>query len=260
MNKQTWLAPEVVPSSTISGRTVEPLYNTLPARAKHEDQKIGFAIKSTHRFSDDSPYTFVGFDFAGQELAVAAMFAESQNHSSNGTDKFNKAVLVGNKDEGTDFHSMTAKQAGVKRSTAKNIGYALLYGSGLKTATNTAMQDLDDSEKSNAKAFAKATIDAFKGKKQGINYNGGIASNYFNYVYNKSDSCHPTLDLFGQVVPKCLDYTHIFKSGSPAQINYFIQAVCSTNGMLSAFLVYCNNEIHELGIKDKCRFAVSIHD
>lgn len=65
MTKQRFLAPAVIPSGTISSRSIEPLLLTLPARTNYPEDKIAFATKSSHYFEEDSPYTFIGFDFAG---------------------------------------------------------------------------------------------------------------------------------------------------------------------------------------------------
>lgn len=254
------LAPDVVPSSTVSGRVVAPLFATMPARCNHPKDKVGFGIKSTHRFPEDSEWVFVGFDFSQEELNVAGMFAESITRDANGTDPFNKALLVGDSNKKTDFHSLVANEVGIPRWLAKNTDYGLIYGAGVKTTTNTIMQGLDDSEKGRAKDYAVKTMESFKGKREGSKYRNGVASNYFNFVYNKSANLNARLDVFGQRIPKCLDVEYIHKSGSPSQINMFIQGACSTNGMLSAFLVFVTKEIQNLGIEDHCRFSLSVHD
>lgn len=261
MTNQNWLAPQVVPSGTISSRAIEPLLLTLPARTKYKKDKIGFGVKSTHRFAEDSPYTFIGFDFNGQEAQVASMFAQAYHGGESGSDEFDKANLIGDKDNGTDFHSVSAKAAGIPRDIAKNVNYGLLYGAGLKTAANTVKQGLSESEKSKAQVFAKAALASFKGTKNRFTdlYEGGVASNYFNYVYNKSATHSPTLDVFGQTIPKSLDVAYIGRSGSPAQINFQIQAACATNGMLSAFLIFAFEEFKNADITD-IRFSAAIHD
>ena len=124
MIKQTYVAPEVKPSGTISGRCKENYFLTMPARANHEDTKVGFGSMATHCFPEDSPYTFVYFDYAGMEASVAAMFGEAYNKSVSGTDAFNRAILLGSKEEGTDYHSLTAKGCGVTRDIAKGVNFA----------------------------------------------------------------------------------------------------------------------------------------
>lgn len=258
--KQNWVACEVEASGTISGRSKEGLFLTMPARATHEDTKIGFGTQATHQFSKDSDYTFVGFDFSAEELNVAGMFSEAYNQSASGKDLLNKALLEGTKENRTDLHTKVADDVGVPRDVAKAINFAMTYGCGVKTATNSVLQGLPDDQKPYATKYAKKGLKSFKGNKEGRTYRGGIASNYFNYVYTKSGQSKATLDYFGQPIPKCLDVDYIHKSGSPSAINYFIQAACSSNGMLSGFLTFFHQEIRTLGIESKVRYSMSIHD
>lgn len=265
-NTQHWLAPAVVANSTVSGRSVEPLFLTLPARARNKGKtKIGFGVKSTHRFDEDSPYTFIGFDFSAQEMQVAGIFAQTYSgNNESGFDKLDNANLTGDKSRGTDVHSLTAKAAGVPRDIAKNVNYGLCFGSGLKTAIKTTEQGLSEQDKHQAAAFAKATLESFKGSsnRETGSYEGGLASNYFNYVYKKSAIGNSTLAIFNQPIPKCLDSKYIGKSGSPAQINCYVQSVCSSNGMLSAYVIFLYEEAKLMGLKqgEDFRYAISIHD
>ncbi len=120
-NKQNGLiAAEVKPCGTISGRTVSSLFNTLPAH--YETPKIMSEIKSAMQCPKG--WVFVGGDADQQESSVAAAMSDSFIGYS-GTNEFSKAVLTGDKDQGTDFHSVMAKKVGIKRSTAKNVNYGL---------------------------------------------------------------------------------------------------------------------------------------
>ena len=208
-------APKVVPVGTISGRTVEPLFATLPSHYDHP--KIYAEIKSTFQCPDG--LTFIGFDFSAQELQVASLFADVKANVMTASSELGVAILSGDKSNKTDLHSLTAERAEIPRTIAKNLNYGFAYGCGVKTATNTVKQGLAETELDKAPAFAKAGLKAFKGKKnEWGNYEGGVASDYFNYVYEKSAQSHPSLDLFGQKVPNCLARSYIGKSGSPAQI------------------------------------------
>jgi len=51
--------------------------------------------------------------------------------------EFQDALLEGNKDDGTDLHSLNGRRAGVSRSHAKNVFYGYLFGAG---ANKTASQ------------------------------------------------------------------------------------------------------------------------
>lgn len=55
---------------------------------------------------------------------IASVFADS-HHKVAGSSAFSFSILAGNKSDGTDMHTTTAKTIGIDRSTAKNINYAL---------------------------------------------------------------------------------------------------------------------------------------
>lgn len=218
IKRQRWVAPEIAASHTISGRSMEPLFLTMAARAVHEDTKIGFGTQATHQFSEDSDYTFVGFDYSQVEVSVAAMFAETYAGTSSGKDLLNQAVLTGSKENRTDLHSKVADDVGIDRDSAKAVNFSGFYGAGKNTFSNAIMQGLPDDKKAYANKYADKALKAFKGDKEGRTYRNGIASNYFNYVYSKSGQSGATLDYFGQSIPKCLDVDYIHKSGSCSQI------------------------------------------
>ena len=46
-------------------------------------------------------------------------------------------ILSGSKAKGTDAHSALATAVGIDRDTAKGVGFAMLYGAGVRTIGNT---------------------------------------------------------------------------------------------------------------------------
>lgn len=268
---QKWAAIQARPSGTVSGRVIESLLLTMPTRVKgnpnkgYEQEKIAFGAKSTFKF-EDNRHVFVSFDMASQELAIAAMLAQSYSAENNrgsvsGGDLLDKAVLLGDKKTGTDVHSQVAKAAGVSRTCGKGIVYACIYGAGLKTVAKVIASELSPDEKHLALNKAKLALETLKGKRDwntGI-YSGGIASNYFNRAYSKSAQGNTKLDLFNQAIPKSLDSAYIKKSGAPNQINFLIQALASTNGQLSAFSIFLKKEIELAGLREARQIA-TIHD
>jgi DNA polymerase gamma 1 len=55
---------------------------------------------------------------------IAAIFADA-HYKISGSSAFSFSVLAGNKADGTDMHTITAKTIGIGRDVAKNINYAL---------------------------------------------------------------------------------------------------------------------------------------
>ena len=264
MNQQ-FSAPPTQPAKTVSLRNVDPLLLTLPARARNVKTKIGFEIKSTYGFNEDQPYVLVGFDFSSQESAYAAMLAASRTNSKlAGEDSFDKALLVGNKEDGTDFHSATAKMSGLSRTLQKNLNYSSAYGGKWRSQSKIIAGARPDLTLKQAEDLAKKANSAFVGKKDRTTglYKGGIASNYFNFNVCNIESGKPKVPVFGTPYPRSLqpDYNNKINSGTPAANNASIQSGCANAGMLSLILLYIDKQIEDAGISEYTRYAVSIHD
>ena len=70
-----------------------------------------------------------------QELWIAAVLGDAYFAKEHGCTALGWMTLQGNKAEGTDMHSVTAKNAGVSRDEAKILNYARIYGAGSKFAS-----------------------------------------------------------------------------------------------------------------------------
>lgn len=112
-------APEVVPHNTSTNRAGCNLWFTVPG-CKHN--KLGSEIKTMVRAPQG--WKFVQSDYDSEEVMIASIFADG-HHKVAGSNAFSFSALVGNKSDGTDMHSVTARQGGVPRDVAKNINYAL---------------------------------------------------------------------------------------------------------------------------------------
>lgn len=75
-------------------------------------------------FTAPEGWTFVGTDFDGQENVN---LAEALYPFDNG--RLNEIITAGDKDLGTDLHSLNAKSCGVSRTDAKPLWFGFLYGS-----------------------------------------------------------------------------------------------------------------------------------
>ncbi len=110
--------------------------------------------------------------------------------------------------------------------------------------------------------MGKEAVYGFKGRKDYNNpvsgYSGGIASNVFNKMESIIKSKPPRGLFFHNEWPKSLQPKYCKTVGSPPQLNYCIQASCSTYGFLSAWAIAVEDEIDKRGLE--ARFAISIHD
>lgn len=110
---------QVVPHNTSTNRAGCNLWFTVPGVKK---EKIGSEIKTMCRAPQG--WKFVQSDYDSQEVMIASVFADSYHHVA-GSSAFSFSVLAGNKSEGTDMHSVTARQGNIPRDVAKNVNYAL---------------------------------------------------------------------------------------------------------------------------------------
>lgn len=266
------VAAEIKPAGTVSGRTVSSLYNTLPA---HWDApKIMSEIKMTSQCPEG--WVFVGGDADSQEASIAAAMGDSY-YGASGACPFSLSVVAGSKKDGTDYHSLTAKNItgklevdGDERFGAKGVNFGLIYGAGVKTTGKTISFGYDVDSKS-ALGMARKAVDGFKGKREFIidsmfgreelpftMYEGGIASDVFNKMTDMIRKSPPRGLFFNNEWPRALHPEHCGTDGSPPQLNYCIQASCSTYGFLSAWVISVLDEIERENIK--ARFSISIHD
>ncbi len=87
---------------------------------------------------------------------------------------------------------------------------------------------------------------------------GGIASDVFNKMNQMILSNPPRGLFFDNQWAKALWPKYSGNTGSPPQLNYCIQASCSTYGFLSAWVISVLDEIERNSIN--ARFSISIHD
>jgi DNA polymerase I-like protein with 3'-5' exonuclease and polymerase domains len=120
-----FLHGRVNPNGAITGRMshYQPNVSQVPAVYSPYGKECRelFTVRSPENF-------MVGADADGLELRCLAHYLYRYDGG-----KYARAVLYGNKEEGTDAHSLTLKALGSlcdSRDTAKTFFYALLYGAG----------------------------------------------------------------------------------------------------------------------------------
>ncbi|CEF68361.1 DNA polymerase subunit gamma-1 [Strongyloides ratti] len=155
------IAPSVVPAGTITRRSTHRLWLTVTASKK---DVIGSGLKSL--IQAPKGYKIVGADVDSQEQWLAAIMGDSiKKNKYIGDSLFSYLVLMGNKNEGTDLHSVVAKESGISRNIAKILNYARLYGSGPSHAVSVLIKH--NVPITEAKKLAQKTFEKTKGK-QGL--------------------------------------------------------------------------------------------
>lgn len=197
------VAPDLTVHGTVSGRGVSPLWLTVADCSDHHRHKLGVELKS--RVQPPKGKVFVQADFSAQELRIAAVMADKIAARASHDDKtqlgyvgscvLSHGTIAGNKEAGTDPHTLTAKALGITRNIAKTVMYAMLYGAGVKTIAAAIFWEKRDYNE--AARLAKAAIEFKRGKK---------ANKYSPIWTGGSDSAAYTmLDLLGSAnVPSTL--------------------------------------------------------
>uniref|UniRef100_A0A0N5BAK4 DNA-directed DNA polymerase n=1 Tax=Strongyloides papillosus TaxID=174720 RepID=A0A0N5BAK4_STREA len=152
------IAPSVVPAGTITRRSTHKLWLTATSAKK---DIIGSNLKSLVQAPQG--YKIVGADVDSQEQWLAAIMGDSiRKDKYIGDSLFSYLVLMGNKNEGTDLHTVVAKQSGISRNVAKILNYARLYGSGPTHAASVLIKH--NIPENQAKELAQKTFEKTKGK------------------------------------------------------------------------------------------------
>lgn len=95
-----------------------------------------FGHKCRDLFCVPLGYKLVGCDASGLEARCKAHFMYLWDKG-----EFVKIILEGNKDDGTDIHSINAKALGLSRSDAKTWYYGFMYGAGNEKLGKIAGKD-----------------------------------------------------------------------------------------------------------------------
>lgn len=131
---------------------------------------IGSDLKSMVQCSQG--WKMVGADVDSQEQWLAALFGDSiskekqagatpMSHMLLSGQKNFLIIFLGEKSEGTDLHSIVAKQVNIDRNDAKILNYARLYGAGKMHAMEFLKQKGLSEE--NAEKIAKKLFQTTKG-------------------------------------------------------------------------------------------------
>lgn len=228
-----WVVP-LTGGGTVTGRVTEPLWLTTcdpKPPSKGKPGRIGSELKS--RIQAPPGHKLVIADFSSQELRIAWTLGDSRVGKVGGT-PMSQAGIAGDKSKGTDGHSMlsanlTAKAGSpINRDTSKNIVYAMQYGAGVPSVSNTIRLNCPHLNPGEAEAIAREAITFKRGTGQYMNneriYVGGTDSEAVNAIAAIAVSDRPRTPLLQREMPDPLMPLYVGRDYATTRNNYVIQA------------------------------------
>ena len=245
--------PEIIAHGTVTRRTVESLMVTMCSTKPH---RVGTELKT--RVECPEGWKIVGADFDGQELQIASIYADAWEGGFVGASPMSHTVLSGSKEKGTDAHTALARAVNIDRDTAKGVGFAMLYGAGVRTIGNTIKKNFKDRSPNELRTYASQALAFKKGRKNpdGV-YEGGSDSGCYNFMEKIAlRSRVPELPCLGTKISTALRPSAVGSDFHTGRINWTIQS--SGAEMLAILLT----STHWLARKFKipAQFILSIHD
>ena len=244
--------PEILCHGTVTRRTVESLMVTM---CSTKNWRIGTELKT--RVQAPEGWKIVGADFDGQEMQIASIYSDKWEGGHIGCSPFGYNVLSGSKEAGTDPHSALAKVCGVDRDTAKIVGFAILYGAGVRGVQNYIRRKYPEKTPDEAKNLAFTLIQKKKGVQKNGLYESGLDSGCFNFMERIAMKTRvPQLPCLGTKISTAMRPSAVGDDFKTGRVNWTIQS--SGAEILSIMLT----AVHWLAEEYKipCRFVLSIHD
>ncbi|XP_014296210.1 DNA polymerase subunit gamma-1, mitochondrial [Microplitis demolitor] len=281
------IIPQVVVSGTLTRRATEATWMTA---SNAQVDRVGSELRSMVQAPPG--YNIVGADVDSQELWIASLIGDAYCAGTHGATPFGWMTLIGNKSNGTDMHSVTAKAVGISRDHAKVINYARIYGAGQKFAERLLKQFNPAMTDAEALAKSRKMFDITKGKKvfrlkrefisedlrdlqytsydayrlcklfgkslaemfDGGKWCGGSESAMFNRLEEIAGSKHPVTPFLNSRLSRALEVDDDLKDKYlPTKINWVVQS--GAVDFLHLMLV-CMRWL----MRDNARFCLSFHD
>jgi hypothetical protein len=168
-------------TGTVTNRAIDPIGLVI---SKAKETKVGSEIGG--HFCAPDGWTFVFADFDSIQAIISALFAAIGYAKRMGlkgaidilNNDYSKAVILGNKADKTSLAWLIAKEGGLGETQeayeqAKNCSYAMIFGAG---AAKLGIMIGNETIAKQIIAYFKGTLN----KRTGL-WEGGIASDYFNY-------------------------------------------------------------------------------
>ncbi|XP_034946389.1 DNA polymerase subunit gamma-1, mitochondrial [Chelonus insularis] len=281
------IIPQVVVSGTLTRRATEATWMTA---SNAHIERVGSELRAMVQAPPG--FSIVGADVDSQELWIASLIGDAYCAGIHGATPFGWMTLIGNKSNGTDMHSVTAKAVGISRDHAKVINYARIYGAGQKFAERLLKQFNPSMTPFEALTKSRKMFNITKGKKVfrlksefisddllDLNYSGleahriakvfgksvaemfgsghwigGSESAMFNRLEEIAESTYPVTPFLNSRLSRALEVDEEHKDKYlPTKINWVVQS--GAVDFLHLMLVTMR-----WLMKDNARFCLSFHD
>jgi len=231
---------------TISRRATSKLWVLLP---KPKKDKIGSDVMA--HIGCPKGYSLVSADFVSQESRIFAAVVTDARFGEHGSNPWSKAILSGDKKQGTDAHSLTAKLIECDRNDGKTINFLAQYGGGVAQLTSVIRRAMKISEES-SRHKAKDFINWLK-----LN-DDAVAKSSFASLKYLSQQPHVRTYLLGAKMPDTLDvmYLHDPNAFMTTRNNWHIQSAGQDELHSLIFLI----KLLAKKVGMECVFSCAVHD
>lgn len=245
--------PVCVPRITVTGTVTRRCAdNVWMVASNPKAKRIGTELKSMIEAPEG--YKIVGADISSQEMYLASALGDSVLGYC-GSTPIGLMTLVGTKSDGTDPHSVVAKEVEVSRDIAKVLVYGALYGQGFKGTYDVLRRNLVADSDQSCKDKANKFLSVFKGTKSLATgrLQDGLATEAFNKMGAIANQDIPKTPILGATMTKALAGFVDFKT---TRVNWVVQSSgCDFRDLL---IVYAKYFYDFLGVDG--RLILNIHD
>lgn len=263
------ILPRAVVAGTVTRRAVEPTW--LTASNSYSD-RLGSELKGIIQCPPG--YVYVGADVDSQELWIASLLGDAHHSGVQGATGLGWQTLQGDKAQGTDMHSVTARSINISRDEAKVLNYARIYGSGPEFAARFLRQSNPGLSEIEAKAKAKKIFIETKGFRRRLQkivdtgenkgevvivrqWEKGTESHMFNKLEEIATSEQPSTPILRCRISRALEPAAVGHDYITSRINWVVQS--SAVDFLHILLVTMKWFLEEI-YQVEGRFSISIHD
>ncbi|CAG8453477.1 9750_t:CDS:2 [Funneliformis mosseae] len=251
------LLPKTVTMGTITRRMVE---NTWAVATNPKEYLIGSEQRSM--IKAPKGYKIIGADVDSQEMWISSLISDAE-FGYHGATGLGLMMLQGNKSDGTDLHSRTAKILGILREDAKVFNYSRLYGAGIQTVWQMLENSLVNVKIEDAKERAEDLFNKTKGQngyglcKNGRRFWFGGSETYLaNRLEEIATSSEPVTPVLRCGITNALKSASVNRNFMTSRINWIVQS--SGVDYLHLLLVSMKYLIKKYKIN--ARFMISVHD
>ncbi len=227
---------DYVPNGAVTGRSKQKLILTLPSPKKN---KVGSEAMSLFCAKSEN-HSLLVCDLDSCESVLFGLLGDALTGGEAGSTPVSYIGMTGDKDAGTDVHSLLAKAQSINRNDAKTVGYSVQYGAGIKKVAMTLHAKNPDKPKTYWLNVAKSAISHKKGyqNRQTNRFNGGIESPNYNAINAWHERDVPHTNIMGRNLTTAMRSDVSSGEFVTSKGNIPIQG--EGNDMLNAWIVFIN--------------------